>query len=83
MIPHQYILQKVILRTKAPNHDPQATRTHILYIHHYVLLFMGMPCGVGTAKCEVKELSFFFQNWMSMLKGLKENVLKIMIIFQN
>ena len=23
----------------------------------------------------------FFQNWMSMLKGLKENVLKIMIIF--
>jgi hypothetical protein len=41
-----------------------------------------MLCGMGTAKCGVKELTFF-QNWTSMLKGLKENVLKMMIIFQN
>ena len=39
-----------------------------------------MPCGMRTAKCGDKELAFF-QNWMSILKGSKENVLKIMIIF--
>ena len=44
--------------------------------------FMGMLCGVETAKCGVKELTFL-QNWTSMLKGSKENVLKMMIIFQN
>ena len=42
---------------------------------------MGILCGVGTAKCEVKELTFF-QNWTSMPKGLNENVLKMMIIFK-
>ena len=34
-----------------------------------------MPCGMGTAKCEVKELTFF-QNWMNMLKGLKRKCFK-------
>ena len=52
------------------------------YILDYMLPFLVSWCGVGMAKCPVRELCLF-SNWMGMLKGSKENVFKKMNIFKN